>query len=234
MDSMTFSEKVESWIYEKSGCKLQDFCRKFKYADLETKIMGLDEHDEKKTKLIVSKDSELKQLYLDCASSEKFISRKGKNRSFTEYFKTLVTGWILEDITLAMFKRQGIEITHNGRDKKRKIKSVGEVSQDPDFIIKIGENERELELSCAFCNILKNEGFIEKRCPSLVNLWNRKALWLYRDIRRGKYVLVDFATERVTLHLRKHNTTCNDWSKDVHRYILEENNKKEHKINKQN
>ena len=227
MESKTYSEKVDEWLFSKSGCHIIDFCRKFGYYPIAQKIMELDEHDEKKSKAIMSKDSELKALYISASKDDFTISRKGKNRSFTGYFKHIITGWVVEDLVMTMLKEQGIDIVHNGHDENRKI-CIGkkDVTQDADFRITVGNVVRKIELTGDYNNVLCERGFIEKRAPSLIKTWRDKGIWLYRDLSHGKYVLVDFATEKVKLHLRNHNTISADWSKDVHRYVLEENGKK--------
>lgn len=222
----TYSQKVGSWIKEKSGSNLQDFCKRFGYYSVAAKIMSLDENDERGTKIAISRDKELKDLYIACSKSPKAISRKGDNRSWTQYFKDLITGWVLEDLTMEQFKRQGIDIRHNGMDSKRVIEVDGNVSQDADFIVTVGDVSRRVELTNEFNSILYEQGFIEKRAPALFNLWKNKGIWVFRDIDRGQYVLVDFGTENIVLHLRHHNNTSKDWSKDVHRYVLSENGKK--------
>lgn len=226
MESKTYSQKVDEWLFAKSGCHIIDFCRKFGYYNLALKIMSLDESDEKKSKAIMAKDAELKALYIAASKDESTIARKGKNRSFTAYFKHVITGWVVEDLVMAMLKKQGIDIVNNGHDSNRKIAIGKDVTQDADFRITVGKNTRKIELTGEFNQILSQDGFIEKRAPALVHVWKEKGIWLYRDLMHGKYVLIDFATEKVKLHLRRHNNVLANWSKDVHRYVLSENGKK--------
>ena len=222
----TYSQKIGSWIIDKTNSSLVDLCRRFGYPERETKIMSLDETDERKSKPIIKKDAGLVKLYIGCSKSSKAIARKGDNRSWTQYFKDLITGWILEDLSIEQFRSWGLDVKHHGKDAQRIIQIDGNVSQDADLKISVGDVSRDVELTNEFNPILSNEGFIEKRAPALFNLWKAKGIWIFRDVPRGKYVLVDFATERITLHLRNHNTASN-WSKDVHRYVLSENEKKE-------
>lgn len=226
MESKTYSQKVDEWLFAKSGCHAIDFCRKFGYYPLALKIMSLDENDEKKSKAIMAKDAELKSHYIKCSKDPQSIARKGNNRSWTRYFKDLITGWIVEDLVMEMLKEQGIEIEHNGHDSKRRIAIGNDVTQDSDFVIKVGNVSRKVELTNEFNHLLERKGFIEKRVPALLNVWKEKGIWIYRDLTNGKYVLVDFATEKVKLHLRRHNNVREDWAKDVHRYVLSENGKK--------
>ena len=226
MESKTYSQKVDEWLFAKSGCHIIDFCRKFGYYPLAIKIMALDENDEKKSKAIMAKDAELKSHYITCSKDPQSIARKGNNRSWTRYFKDLITGWVVEDLVMEMLKEQGIEIEHNGHDAKRRIAIGNDVTQDADFVIKVGKVSRKVELTNEFNRILEKNGFIEKRVPALLNVWKEKGIWIYRDLMNGKYVLIDFATEPVKLHLRRHNNVLADWSKDVHRYVLAENGKK--------
>lgn len=224
--SRPYSQKIEAWLLAESGCHLIDFCRKFGYYSLAIKIMSLDETDEKKSKAIMAKDNELKNHYLRCAKDQMTIRRKGDNRSFTQYFKDLITGWIVEDLVLEMLREQGVDIVHNGRDTARRIAVGNDVSTKADFVVKVGNVTRSIEITNEYNTFLENEGYIEKRAPALFNLWKDKGIWLFRDLRLGKYILIDFATEKVKLHLRRHNAGRPNWSKDVHRYVLGENGKK--------
>ena len=226
MESKTYSQKVDEWLFAKSGFHIIDFCRKFGYNPLDIKIMALDENDEKKSKTIINKDSELKSFYEDADKDDWTKRRKGKNRSYTAYFKELIKGWVLEDLIMAMLKEKGIDIEHNGHDADRRIKLGVNVTQESDFSIKVGNVVRRIELSVDKCHFLEERGFLEKRAPALRKVWERKEIWLAYDYMKGKYILVDFATEKVRLHLRNHDTVKATWSKKVHRYILSENNKK--------
>lgn len=227
MDTLTYSQKVGPWLLKQSGCSLQDYCIKFGYDPCLIKIMNLDENDEKKSKQIIARDKELKKLYIESANDKYATSRKGSNRSWTQYFKDLITGWILENIVVEMLRAQGIDARLNGADAKRVIRIGKNVSQEEDLLIRVGDVCRKVELIHELNPILEKEGFIEKRAPALFKLWQDKAILLYRDLSRGKYILVDFGSENVTLHLRHHNTVKNDFSKDVHRYVLSENGKME-------
>jgi len=220
------AKNIEEWLFAKSGCHIIDFCRKFGYYPLALKIMALDENDENKSKAIMAKDVELKNHYLKCAKDPYTIRRKGKNRSFTQYFKDVISGWVVEDLVIEMLKEQGIEVEHNGHDAQRRIEIGNDVTQEADIRIKVGKVVRKVELTNECNCFLTKHGFIEKRAPALIRLWDEKGIWIYRDLANGKYVLVDFATEPVKLHLRRHNNVQADWAKDVHRYVLAENGKK--------
>ena len=223
MQSRPYSKKVNDWLISTSGCSIGDFCRKFGYPMRETRIVEeLDEEDEAKTKSIIRKDKEIMALWKSSIDNSNVKMRMGKNRSLTEFYKTLVTGWVIEDLVISMLKQNGIDVSHNGSDVNRDIDKANSVSQEPDIIVRVGDNTRTVELTCEFNDILKNDGYIEKRAPSLFNLWKKKSLWLYFDLPSGEYILVDYATEPVSLMLRWHEL----WSKDVHRYNLEDNGKK--------
>ena len=226
MNRRNYSQKVGEWIENQSGCTLSDLCYRFGYNPIYSTIIGFDSKDEKKNGKAIRKSKTLTAFYSKAYKDEGFMRRCGKNRTVTSYCQYLIVGWIMEDLSIEMFRRQGIDIYHNGTDCKREIEIDGSVTQNPDCIVKIGENTRKVELSNEFNSILEDYGFIEKRVPALYTLWKDKGIWLYRDLLNGKYVLIDFAVEKVKLHLRRHNTVKDDWSKDVHRYVLEENGKR--------
>ena len=222
---MSYSKNVGEWLLAKSNCTLIDYCKKFGYYSLACKIMALDETNERSMKVAIARDSELKEHYIEFSKDQDAIKARGENRSWTQYFQYLITGWIMEDLVMEMLRKQGIDITLNGRDAHRKILKGSNIRQTADFSIRVGDAERKVELTCEFNHYLEKAGFVEKRAPALYRLWEAKGLWIYRDIPREKYVLVDFATEKVKLHLRHHNTSKQEWTKDVHRYILAENGK---------
>ena len=222
---MWYARKIGDWLFAKSNCTLLDYCKKFGYYPLACKIMALDETNERALKLAIARDEELKEHYIEFSKDQDAIRAKGNNRSWTQYFKDLITGWIMEDLVMEMLQKQGIDITLNGRDAHRKILKGCYIRQTADFLIRVGDTARRVELTCEFNHYLQDEGFVEKRAPALYKLWEAKGIWLYRDIPHEKYILVDFATEKVKLHLRHHNTSKQEWTKDVHRYILAENGK---------
>ena len=222
---MSYSKNVGEWLLAKSNCTLLDYCKKFGYYPLACKIMALDDTNERSMKVAIARDSELKEHYIEFSKDQDAIKARGENRSWTQYFQYLITGWIMEDLVMEMLRKQGIDITLNGRDAHRKILKGSNIRQTADFSIRVGDAERKVELTCEFNHYLEKDGFVEKRAPALYRLWEAKGIWIYRDIPREKYVLVDFATENVKLHLRHHNTSKQEWTKDVHRYILAENGK---------
>lgn len=228
-----YPQKVDAWLQKTSGCSLIDYCKRFGYYPLVLKVMALkvifkrddsgkihelDQEDE------INKDKELKDLFQSFYADKNAMFRKGDDRSLTGYLQDLTAGWVIEDITVEILKYQGIDIVLNGRDKRRQY-LIESVTQDPDFRITVGNNTRKVEFSSEINNILERKGFVEKRAPALYRLWAEKCIWLFRDLQRGKYILVDFATEPTILHLREHNTTKTQWTKDVHRYVLAENHK---------
>ena len=184
------------------------------------KYYGL--YDKKQIQSALRGDNELKELYIKYDRDEKAKARKGSNRSWTHYFKDLITGWVVEDLSIEMFRRQGVNIEHNGNDKSRVIDIDDNVSQEPDCLVTVGNIRRKLELTNEFNNIVSEKGYIEKRSPAIYRLWKEKAIWIYRELMSGKYILIDFATEDVRVKLLRHEK----WDKDVHRYVLEENRKR--------
>lgn len=221
----TYSQKVNDWLVVKSGCTLIDFCRKFGYKGDYIKMLSFDPSDEKPNKAAIIESPFLKTFYCKAYKSKPFLKRCGEGRTVTHYCQDLIAGWVMEDLTIEMFKSQGIEVFHNGKDFTRTIEIEGAVTQDADCMMKVGDSVRKVELSNEFNNIMQEQGFAEKRMPALHQLWKDKGIWLYRELNSGRYILVDFATEEVVLHLRHHNTSA-QWGKDVHRYFLEENGKK--------
>lgn len=216
-----YSKKVNDWLEVNSGYTLLEYCKMLKYYPATIKIMELDDDNKKQIQAALKSDAELKDIYLSFDRESSARTRKG-NRTWTRFFQDIITGWVMEDLTIEMLRRQGIEIDHTGKDSQRRIYIGKTVSQASDCIVKVGDVKRRLELTNEFNSLMVQDGYIEKRAPALSNLWKAKAIWLYRELESGKYVLIDFATEKVITHFRHHQR----WGKDVQRYILAENGKR--------
>lgn len=221
-EMQSYTHKVNEWLIENSGCSVLDYCIKFGYYDIAIKIMGFDDENKVQIQNSLKADESLKELYVKYSKNSRANVRKGKNRNWTTYFQDMITGWVLEDLVIEMFRRQGIDIHHNGTDNQRIIDIGDDVNQETDCVITVGNVKRNVELSNEFTTILEDKGYIEKRSPAIYKMWQDKSIWLYREFKSGNYVLIDFAIEPVKTHLRYHNL----WDKDVHRYVLQENNKK--------
>ena len=222
MSEKSYTHKVNEWLVSNARCSVIDCCIKFGYYPIAVKIMGMDDNNKGQIQKTLKSDKSIKELYLRYSNDKDANMRKGKNRNWTTFFQDMITGWVLEDLVIEMFRRQGVDIGHNGKDFQRVIDIGKDVSQESDCVVKVGEITRKVELSNEFNTILDDYGYIEKRSPAIYNLWRNKAIWLYRELKSGKYVLIDFATEPVKTHIRYHQV----WDKDVHRYVLEENGKK--------
>lgn len=225
MDTVSFSKKVDLWLYSKSECSLIDFSHKFGYHSLVQKILGLDESNEKKIKLSISNDAALKGLYLQFANDPITKEIKG-NRSYTESFKDLIAEWILDDLTVQMLKEQGIEIDFIGNTSKRELSVDVYRKHDSCFLISIGDNSRPVSFYNSFDSTMEHEGCIYINKATLKELYEKKSILIYRDLPRGKYCLVDFATEEVKIH-HASNHESNNKKENVYRYVLAENDKKE-------
>lgn len=214
-----YYQKIDNWLMEHSGCSIRDYCHKFKYNPLVLKVVELKD-DQKTVQSALRKDAELKELYIRFSRNKDATARKG-DRTWTHFFHDLIAGWVIEDLSIEMLRYQGVDIVHNGRDAQRVLDIGKNISNEADCVVTVGNSKRKVELSNEMNTFLSEFGYIEKRAPAMYNLWKDKVIWLYRELKTGKYVLVDFAVEPVTAHLRYHK----EWGNDAHRYVLAENGK---------
>lgn len=217
----SYAFKVDEILHSNCRCSLVDICKRLGYSQTLIDIISTNENDKKS---LIALSRKYKTMFLSFDADEKNNRQKGKNRTWTEYFKTLISGWVIEDIFSLWLSHKGLNISNTGTDAERKILLRG-VTNTADLKISKDGKERKLELVVEMNNILQESGFIEKRCPALIVCHREKSLYLHIDIKNRAYVLIDFASESVHLHLRHHNTAA-DWDKDVNRYVLEENGKK--------
>ena len=168
------------------------------YSEQNLDILGGDFTNIGEKKRIYKKH---KKLFDDFLADER---NKGlmDGRQVYEYFKDLISGWIGEDLLIKALNEYGFTASLSNADSDRVIKTnyVG-VTSEPDIKIEYEGNIRYLELMEALTPV-ESYGQFDMRLSKAKNQFNRKNLFLLHGLADGKYLLIDFMRENITL-------TCN-------------------------
>lgn len=217
LEKKWYADKVNKWMQDNHGISLMEFCTLMKYPERELEILSVKRDKESMMALY----RKYKSLFDESQANELCKKRKGKNRTWTEYFQSVIAGWAMEDMLSLWLTKNGFEVGKSGDDRCRKL-LVSSITNAPDIIIgKSGHNKRKVELVFESEDYISKYGYIEKRLRSLWDAHKAGSVFLFIDISCNKYVIIDFALENIKLHLRHHKK----WDKDVHRYNLDENGK---------
>lgn len=225
-EELPYFKHTNDFLLRETGNSIIDYARYYGYPETEVKILQLEGIDDKRLKPVIVKDADLKSLYCRMGKNQKAKTLKGPDgkRSWTAYFKQIVTGWIWENITTDYLENVcQFKVMSSGCDRERKILD-NFIEQVPDFHVCYNGMERNIELTVECNEICARDKYIEKRCGTAFQTMREKGegtIWLYLDLFQKKYVLTDFAREVVSGIVRWHG----HWGKDVCRYNLEDHGK---------
>lgn len=217
----SYAYKIDEWMKKNFRVSLVNLSKKLEYNEAMQQILSTDENNKA---AMVALYKANKATFDEFNGHEISRKRRGDKRTWTEYFKGVIAGWLFEDLFVLWLQSNGLDANLTGTDNDRVLKVNG-VTTDSDVCIRRGDVSRRVELIFEFNDILNDKGLIEKRSPALVTDHKEKAIALYINLKHNQYVLIDTAVEKVKLHLRYHDTSDKCWDKDVHRYILAENGK---------
>lgn len=179
------------------------------YSEQNLDILGGDFTNLGEKKRIYKKH---KKLFDDFLADERNIGLMD-GRQVYEYFKDLISGWIGEDLLVKALNEYGFNASIANADRDRVIKTKHEgITGEPDIKIEYEGNVRYLKLMDALSPV-ETFGQFDLRLAKAENQFNRKNLFLLHGLCDGKYVLIDFMRDNVTVtynypNPRYGNKTC--------------------------
>ena len=165
------------------------------YSEQNLDILGGDFTNLEEKKRIYKKH---KKLFDDFLADDRNIGIMD-GRQIYEYFKDLISGWVGEDLLVKALNEYGFNASIANADKDRVIKTKHEgITGEPDIKIEYEGNVRYLELMDALSPVEKY-GQFDLRLAKAKNQFNRKNLFLLHGLADGKYVLIDFLRDNLTV-----------------------------------
>lgn len=212
-------ERMDKLYQEKYKLSLVDVCKKLKYSEQNIEIVSCDQADGEAKKRLYLKYRPLFDAFCKTDVGKRIV---GETRTVLDYFKDLIAGWTGEDLFLRALKKYKIDARADNTDKARQILMPNEPTCRADIITNINGNERHIELMQECCGYLSGSGYSENRRGKFDEMHRAGSVFVDRDLKSNKYIIIDFASEDVKFHRMMHEK----WDKVVDRYYLEENGKK--------
>ena len=201
------------------GKTLAEVCEALGFKQEYIDFIKVDERD-----IAVCKANARKYKPLIMALENDPLSKKRRgDRTWTEYIKTIICGWIGENLFAMYLTKNGFTVKCNGVDKDRKIETGNNVGARPDFIVGYGGSERKIELIQETNSIAENDGYIDLRGNKIQRCAENKAIVVYRELLHKKYVMIDFGCENARVRRIDYHK---GWTKPAMRYFLEANGKR--------
>ena len=165
------------------------------YSEQNIDILGGNFNNIEEKKRIYKKHKKLFDEFLADERNKGLMD----GRKVYEYFKDLISSWIGEDLLVKALNEYGFTASIANADKDRVIKTnyVG-VTGEPDIKIEYEGNVRYLELMDALSPV-ETYGQFDMRLSKAKNQFNRKNLFLLHGLADGKYVLIDFLRDNLSV-----------------------------------
>ena len=165
------------------------------YSEQNLDILGGDFMNAAEKKRIYKKHKKLFDEFLADERNKRLMD----GRKVYEYFKDLIASWIGEDLLVKALNEYGFNASVANADRDRVIKTnyIG-VTGEPDIKIEYEGNIRYLELMDALSPV-EEYGQFDMRLSKAKNQYTRKNLFLLHGLADGKYVLIDFMRDNVTV-----------------------------------
>lgn len=211
--------RIDKFYREKYNLSTYEICKKLNYSEQNLDIIKCDINNPKEKKDLYIKYRPLFDSFLYTERGKRII---GKTRTVLDYFKDVISGWTGEDLFVMALKKYNIDARIDNTDKARTILTPEKPTCKADIVAIVGEKQRPIELMQECAGFLTQKGYSETRVGKFDELKRTKGIYVNRDLLNNSYIVVDFATEDIIVHRRKHEK----WDKVVDRYYLEDNNKK--------
>lgn len=137
----------------------------------------------------------LRKLHPDIWANLQSCTHHRDRRTPLEYAQDLVASWVFEDCLISALQSAGLDISHAGADKNRKILSGTNVSASSDASICVKGRHVPLEIMCDYTGFWTRKGKMDLRDSKYTKLKNANSLFLGFSTVDNKVVLLDFSDE---------------------------------------
>ena len=137
----------------------------------------------------------LRKLHPDIWENLQSCTHHRDRRTPLEYAQDLVSSWVFEDCLIAALQTGGLDITHAGADKNRKILPGANVSASSDASICVKGHRVPLEIMCDYTGFWTRKGKMDLRDSKYTKLKKANSLFLGFSTVDNKVILLDFAND---------------------------------------
>ena len=188
-------ERWEDFLQTHYSMSLVSVAQKLGYSNQNIEILGCDPSDKVQKKSIYLKNKKLFDSFLKDEWNKALVD----GRNVLDYFKDLIASWIGEDLLVRALNEYGFTASLANADSDRVIKTERrKVTGEPDIKIEFEGNVRYLELMDALSPV-ERYGQFDLRLSKAKNQFAKKTLFLLHGLADGKYILIDFMHDNLTV-----------------------------------
>ena len=188
-------ERWEDFLQTHYNRSLASVARELGYSEQNLDLLECNGEDAAAKKAIYKKYRGLFDAFLKDERNKALVD----GRNVLDYFKDLIASWVGEDLLVRALNEYGFTASLANADSDRVIKTKRvNVTGEPDIKVELEGNVRYLELMDALSPV-ERYGQIDLRLDKAKNQFNRKTLFLLHGLADGKYLLVDFLRDNITV-----------------------------------
>lgn len=185
----------EGFLQSHYNRSLLSVAQELGYSEQNLDLLRCDDADKEQKRNIYKKYQKLFDSFLHDEWNKELVD----GRNVLDYFKDLIASWVGEDLLVKALNEYGFSASLANADKDRVIKTARRsVSGEPDIKIEYNGNVRYLELMDALSPVEKY-GQFDLRLSKAKNQFNRGTLFMLHGLYDGKYVLIDFLRDNITV-----------------------------------
>lgn len=145
--------------------------------------------------ILEGKENTLRNSYPEIWDNLQSCKHHRDRRTPLEYAQDLVASWVFEDCLISALYNAGLDITHAGADRNRKILSGSNVSASSDAAILVRGHYVPLEIMCDYTGFWTRTNRMDLRDSKYSKLKNAHSLFLGFSTVDNKVILLDFADD---------------------------------------
>lgn len=188
-------ERWEEFLQTHYSRSLVSVAKALGYSEQNIDILECEKNDPLAKKTIYNKYKKLFDSFLKDEWNKALVD----GRNVLDYFKDLIASWVGEDLLVKALNEYGFMASLANADSDRVIKTQrARVTGEPDIKIEFEGNTRYLELMDALSPV-ECYGQFDLRLSKAKNQYAKKTLFLLHGLADGKYILIDFMRDNITV-----------------------------------
>lgn len=188
-------ERWDEFLQSRYNRTLLSVAQELGYSEQNLDLLGCASEDALGKKSLYKKYKKLFDSFLNDEWNKSLVD----GRNVLDYFKDLIASWIGEDLLVKALNEYGFKASLANADSDRVIKTERRsVTGEPDIKVEYDGHVRYLELMNALSPVEKY-GQFDLRLTKAKNQFTKKTIFLLHGLCDGKFVLIDFMRDNVTV-----------------------------------
>ncbi len=151
-------------------------------------------YNEENLSILQDDEDTFKNKYPKCYEKLNKCAHNKDKRTAMEYGRDLVVSWLVEDTALIRFRRLGLNISLNGKDRNREILTAENISSASDYLLNHNGKTALIELICDYTGYWYKNGVCDLRDNKYLKLKEIEkdySLLIGIDFQNSKYFCIN-------------------------------------------